>query len=95
MLPIYASDLFGERSFNQVLGIFVSINTAGYALGSPLINLCFDKFGSYKPGFYAGAALMVLVIVGINVAISLAHNQKKALFILQICLGLYSCIFFC
>ena len=77
MLPIYASDLFGERSFNQVLGIFVSVNTAGYALGSPLINLCFDGFGSYTPGFFAAAALMLAVTIGIQIAITLAAKAKK------------------
>lgn len=77
MLPIYASDLFGERSFNQVLGIFVSVNTAGYALGAPLINLCFDTFGSYTPGFYVGAALMLAVTVGIQIVITLANIEKK------------------
>ncbi len=77
MLPIYASDLFGAKSFNQVLGIFVSVNTAGYALGAPLINWCFDKFGSYTPGFYVGALLMFLVTVGINVVIFMAHRIRK------------------
>ena len=77
MLPIYASDLFGERSFNQVLGIFVSVNTAGYALGAPLINMCFDVFGSYTPGFFAGSALMLLVTIGIQLAITLANVAKK------------------
>lgn len=77
MLPIYASDLFGERSFNQVLGIFVSVNTAGYALGAPLINWCFDAFGSYTPGFYVGAALMVAVTIGIQIVISLAAKARK------------------
>jgi len=43
MLPIYASDFFGEKSYNKILGLFVSINTAGYALGTPIVNVCFDK----------------------------------------------------
>lgn len=77
MLPIYASDLFGERSFNQVLGIFVSVNTAGYALGSPLINMCYDIFGSYTPGFFVGAVLMTLVTVGIQTVITLAGRERK------------------
>lgn len=77
MLPIYASDLFGEKSFNQVLGIFVSVNTAGYALGAPLINLCFDLFGNYKIGFLIGAALMLAVTVSIQVVISAANRAHK------------------
>ncbi|MBR3933799.1 MAG: MFS transporter, partial [Clostridia bacterium] len=45
MLPIYAGDLFGQKSFNKILGIFVSVNTAGYAVGAPIINIIFDKVG--------------------------------------------------
>ncbi len=79
MLPIYAGDLFGEKSYNQVLGLFVSVNTAGYALGAPLINACYDIFGSYKNGFIIGAVLMTAVIIGINIVISHAHNLRKKL----------------
>ncbi len=77
MLPIYAGDLFGEKSYNQVLGLFVSVNTAGYALGAPLINACYDVFGSYNAGFFVGAVLMVFVTIGINIVISYAHRLRK------------------
>ena len=30
----------------NALGIFASVNTAGYALGAPLANLCYDIFGN-------------------------------------------------
>ena len=47
MLPIYASEFSEEKSFNKILGIFVSLNTAGYAVGAPVANLCYDITGSY------------------------------------------------
>lgn len=79
MLPIYAGDLFGQKSFNKILGIFVSVNTAGYAVGAPMINLIFDKFGSYNPGFILCAVIMVGIIVVMQFVISTAHRyQKKA-----------------
>lgn len=63
MLPIYAGDLFGQKSFNKILGIFVSVNSAGYAVGAPMINLIFDKCGSYNPGFVLCAVLMIGIMV--------------------------------
>ena len=33
MIPIYANDLFGDKAFNSLLGIFVSLNQIGYAFG--------------------------------------------------------------
>jgi miniconductance mechanosensitive channel len=56
ILPIYAADLFGSKDYAKMIGIFVSVNTAGYAAGSPILNVCYDLFGSYAPA---------LIIVGI------------------------------
>lgn len=63
MLPIYAGDLFGQRSFDKVLGVFVSVNTAGYAVGTPLANLCFDMFGSYKTALIGAGIIMTVVVI--------------------------------
>lgn len=77
MIPIYAKDLFGEKSFNKILGIFVSINQVGYAISSPLINLCFDLTGSYKIALGICAGCMLLVIIGLQVVITSANKVKK------------------
>ncbi|MBR2930106.1 MAG: MFS transporter [Clostridia bacterium] len=77
MLPIYASDLFGAKSFDKVLGLFVSVNTAGYALGGPVLNLYFDKTGSYAPAFGIAAAIMVGVLVLFQVVVTRAHKVER------------------
>lgn len=79
MLPIYASDLFGDKSFDKILGNFVSINMAGYALGTPAINLCYDIFGSYNVGFVVNGIIMLIVIVCMQFVISAAQKQRKTL----------------
>lgn len=77
MLPLYALDLFGDKAFNRTMGIFISVNTAGYAVGTPLINLCYDKFGSYSYAFVVCAVLMLAVIIAMQFCISSAHKLKK------------------
>lgn len=77
MLPIYAGDLFGEKSFNKIMGIFVSVNTAGYALSSIFINAIYDIYGSYNPGFIICAIAMVLVIIGLQFVINASHRLRK------------------
>lgn len=79
ILPIYASDLFGQKSYGKVLGIIVSVNVAGYALSSPLINLCFDVSGSYNFAFYACAAIMAIVIIGLQFVINASNKERKKL----------------
>ena len=77
MLPIYAGDLFGEKSYGKVLGIITSVNTAGYALGSPAVNLCFDLTGSYSLAFFICAVVMVGVTVAMQFVISKAARVKQ------------------
>lgn len=76
MLPIYASDLFGEHSYEKVLGIFVSVNVCGYALGSPAVNLCFDLVGTYRPMLFACSAIMLVVTAVMQLVISRAHKLR-------------------
>jgi len=47
-LPFFSKDLFNPRAYNLTLGLFVSINTAGYACAGPVMNRVFDVSGSYK-----------------------------------------------
>ena len=77
MLPIIAGDLFGERSFNKILGIIVSANTAGYAVGSPLSNLCFDLTGSYSISICIGISLIVIIMVIMQIIINRANRYHK------------------
>lgn len=77
MLPLYAGDLFGEKSFNKILGIFVSVNTAGYALGSICTNAFHDIFGTYNIAFIVYAILVLLVFALMQFVISSSHKERK------------------
>ena len=79
MLPIFAGDLFGEKSFNKIMGLFVSINTAGYAVGAPLTNWVFDKFGTYKPMFLVCAVVMAIITIVFQFVITASHKEKLAI----------------
>lgn len=76
MLPIYARELFGERRFNEALGIFASVNTAGYAVGEPLSQLCFDLFGNYNLCIYVSVAMMLVALVTVHIVITVSKKQR-------------------
>jgi len=76
MLPLYAADLFGEKSYNKILGLFVSFNTAGYAVGSPLINSFYDLTGSYKTIIFILAGIMAIVMLTLQFVITGAHKVR-------------------
>ena len=73
MLPIYAGDLFGEKSFDKIMGKFVSFNVLGYALGAPVMGWCFDVAGTYKPGLIISAVIMVIIMVVMQFVLKCAH----------------------
>jgi MFS family permease len=77
MLPVYATDLFGELSYANVLGIFVSVNVAGFALGAPVMNLCYDIFGTYVPAIVMVGFIMCAIFVLIQFVISAAHKERR------------------
>ena len=80
MLPIFAGDLFGDASYERVLGIFVSVNVAGYAIGTPAVNLCYDVLGTYKPALIICGGIMVAITLTMQIVISKAHKLRDDLY---------------
>ena len=78
MLPLIAASLFGDRDFEKLLGIFVSVNTAGFAVGVPLSNLCHDLLGSYRPALMVTALLMTAVTAAYQFIITAAERRRAA-----------------
>ena len=76
MLPIFASDLFGDASYEKILGIFVSVNVTGYALGAPIVNLCYDLCNTYVPILFICAAIMLMITVTLQFTITKAHAMQ-------------------
>ncbi len=77
MLPLFASEMFGDKSFIKVVGVFSAVNTAGLALGAPFANMCFDLFGGYNVAFIVFAFFMLFAIVVMNLCINSANRDKK------------------
>lgn len=78
MLPLLAADLFGDRDFEKLLGIFVSVSTAGFAVGVPTSNLCHDLLGSYRPALMATACVMAGVTVAYQFILRAAQRRREA-----------------
>ncbi len=76
MLPLFASELFGNKSFAKNVGMFSAASTAGFALGAPFANLCFDLFGDYNVAFIVFAVLMLFVAVTMQIVLGCAHRDR-------------------
>lgn len=79
MLSLYAANLFGDHSFDRIMGMFISVNTAGYAVGTPFVNLGFDLTGSYRGVLLLTAGIMLAVTIAMQFVISSAHKLRTDL----------------
>ena len=77
MLSLITTDLFGNKSFDKILGIVSALNTAGYAVGAPMMNWCYDIFGTYVPFVWACVGIMAVVTVMFQFAITAASRERK------------------
>ena len=62
----------------KMLGIIVSVNTAGYAVGTPIANLTFDCLGTYQPMLLASACVMAGVTICIQQLLRRCAAEKSA-----------------
>lgn len=69
-IPMLTATLYSGHDYGKILGILVAVQTAGYALGTPLNGLFFDLFHGYSYSF--GLAILLDLI-----AVSLVLNVLK------------------
>lgn len=79
LMPLLTGDLFGMAAYHKVLGIFTAMNSLGLCLGSPLGDLYYDLFGTYKPCFWFFTVLLFGVAVAYRFVIRAAYKDKEAL----------------
>ena len=78
MLPLITADLFGQRSYAQMLGVIVAINTAGYSFGPPLTNFIYDALGNYVPVFWGYLMIMADITIGTMFSVNASYKESQA-----------------
>ncbi len=79
VIPLTVMDLFGEKDFSKILGIFLAMISMGSILASPLANLVYDLFGSYRRLLISLACVMMTVLIIMLVIISKAKRLRKTM----------------
>ncbi len=77
MIPFFVTELFGNKSFDKVIGIYLGASSLGMAIGSPVTNYCYDIFGSYSVIIIAYTTLLVAVLIIMNVVLKYANRDKQ------------------
>lgn len=63
-IPLITSEYFDPDTFERKLGILSACGSAGAALGSPFINLCYDLTGTYIPVIILWSIFMLSIAIG-------------------------------
>lgn len=77
VIPLIANDLFGNANYDKILGFLIAANYSGYALGAPIVNLCFDMLGTYKPVLLTLAAVMLASFIVFQFVITASNKEKE------------------
>ena len=77
MLPLFASELFGNKCFAKTVGLFTAASTAGFAIGAPFGNLCYDILGNYNFAFIVFACLIMLAAIIMQFVVRAARKDRK------------------
>ena len=77
VIPLIVNDLFGSVSYEKMLGIFTAVNYTGYALGSPIINLTYDLFGTYRYTLWVSAGVVLCGCIAFRFVLKEAAKLRQ------------------
>ena len=75
LLPLIVTEMFGERCYAKIMGLFFAMMCVGYAVGDLLTNYLFDKLGTYRPILLVYAGIMLLITVAEPIVF--AYGKRK------------------
>jgi len=73
-ITLITRGVFGSEYYNGLIGKFMAMNYAGYAIGAPVINIFYDISGSYNTAFILYGCIMVLVFVAMQFVANSTKN---------------------
>lgn len=77
-VSLVTGDLYGNKSFDKLLGIMLALNHLGYAAGSVIMNLFFELCGgTYFHVMLVFGGIMLAVTVMYQFIITAAHRERK------------------
>lgn len=72
--PLVTAKMFGAKDFSSIYSLLAAIGSIGYAVGTPVYGMVFDRMGSYALVLYG--AIIMIIIAGVLVALSISASEK-------------------
>ena len=83
VIPLVTNDLFGNANYDKILGYMIAANYTGYAIGAPVVNMCFDIFGTYKHVLIVLAAVMLVSMISFQFIITVSNKERAKIIAAQ------------
>ena len=77
MVSLVSYPLFGYRTHDATLGIFLAMPNLGSLVVVPIANTVYDKVGSYVPVFQCAAVLAIIVLAMFLLLFYLTKRDQK------------------
>ena len=72
-----AGDIYCDRDYGKVLGVFTAANSLGFVIGNTVANFCFDLFGTYYHVLVADSVVAIVVGTAFLLAYQKMNNMLK------------------
>lgn len=75
-VSLVVGDVFGQKEFGKYLGMLSALNSVGFAVGDPIMNLIYDTLGSYTMAIWVAVGVIAVVAVAFQFVITSAHKDR-------------------
>ena len=76
-VPLLSTSLFGYKPQNSIIGIFMALIPASSVITCPIVNMLYDRIGSYSPIFLGTAGIGATVVVLMVPLFIMASRDRK------------------
>ena len=77
-VPLLSTSLFGYKPQNTIIGIFMALIPASSVITCPIVNMLYDRIGSYSPIFLGTAGIgTVTTVLMIPLFIMAGRDRKR------------------
>jgi len=82
-VSLVVGDIFGNREFGKYLGLMSALNSIGFAVGDPIMNLVYKIFGSYSIAIWIAVGAFAVVTVAFQFILNAAHKDREKILALE------------
>ena len=76
-VPLLSSALFGYKPQGTIIGIFMALVPASSVVTTPIVNMIYDRIGTYNPIFLATAGIGIAVLIILIPLFTMAARDRK------------------